>query len=120
MNCFYHSNRAAIGICKHCHKGLCSECATDLDHGLACKEKHEEAVKNINMIINKNTKVYNSASKNTLIAPTFFLFMGLVFAGFGYFSSGGMTDLPFVMGVGFIIFAVVVFIQNRKLYKNNT
>ena len=117
MNCFYHPEKVAIGTCKHCYKGLCSECATDLEHGLACKDKHEKEVENINMLIIKNTKVYKSAPKNTLIAPTFYLFLGLIFAGFGFFSSGGVTDLPFIMGIGFIVFAIVVFIQNRKIYK---
>lgn len=116
MNCFNHSDKSAIGSCKFCSKGLCLDCATDLGHGLACKNKHETQVENINMLISKNTQVYASAPKNALIAPIFYLFMGLVFAGFGYFSKGGMTDLPFVLGIGFIAFGVVVFIRNKKLY----
>ena len=120
MNCFYHPDRVAIGNCKHCYKGLCTDCANDLEFGLACKDKHEDELKSIDMIIKKNAKAYSSASRNTLLAPIFYLFMGLVFAGYGYFSSKGVASLPFVMGVGFSIFAVLIFIQSRKLHKNDT
>ncbi len=120
MNCFNHQQVSAIGLCKSCNKGLCEECAVDLVHGLACKGKHEEQVEALNMIITKNAKIFSSASKNTLIAPVFYLFMGLVFAGFGYFSRGGVTDLPFVMGVGFIVFAIVIFIRNKQIFSKDT
>jgi hypothetical protein len=83
---------------------------------LACKNKHESEVENLNMIISKNTRVYSSAPKNALIAPIFYIFMGIVFAGFGFFSKGGVTDLPFVLGLGFIVFGVVFFIRNRKVF----
>jgi hypothetical protein len=54
-----------------------------------------------------------------MIAPIFYLFMGLIFSGFGYFSKGGVTDLPFVIGIGFILFGVVVFVRNRALFGKN-
>ncbi|MBN1907700.1 MAG: hypothetical protein JW927_21665 [Deltaproteobacteria bacterium] len=119
MNCFYPPDKPAIGLCKHCKKGLCIDCASDLEHGLAYKNKHEAEVENINMIISKNTKVYASASKNTLIAPIFYILAGLVFAGFGFFSRGGITDLPFVLGVVFIVFGVVMVIRNRNIFGKN-
>lgn len=116
MNCFNHSNINSIGLCKACNKGLCHECAVDLGHGIACKNKHEKDVEDLNMIVTQSTKIYTSASKNNLIAPIFYIFMGLVFAGFGYFSRGGVTDLPFILGVGFIVFGIVIFIRNRALF----
>ena len=119
MNCFNHPGTPAIGTCKACSKGLCKECATDLGHGLACKDTHEGEVNDLNMIISKNVKVFSAAPKNTLLAPLFYLFMGLVFAGFGYTSKGGVTDLPFILGIGFIVFGVVVFVRNRALFGKN-
>ena len=119
MNCYNHPNVPAVGTCKACSKGLCSECAADLGHGLACKDKHETEVENLNMIISRNIKILASAPKNTMLAPVFYLFMGFVFAGFGYFSKGGITDLPFVLGVGFIVFGLVVFVKNRALFGKN-
>ena len=47
MHCFYHPKKAAIGTCKSCGKGLCAECAVDLDKGLACKQHCEPEVKSL-------------------------------------------------------------------------
>ena len=119
MNCFYHTDVKAVGICKACNKGICADCCTDLDHGLACKNKHEEMVETYNSIIQGNAKVYKNAGTNTVIAPVFYLFMGIVFAVYGFTSKTGIKGLPFILGVGFIIFAIVVFIRNRATFNAN-
>jgi len=119
MNCFYHPDKPAIGVCKSCSKGLCQDCVTDLGHGLACKNKHEAEVNNLNMIITKNYKVFSSAHKNTLLAPLFYIFVGSVFSVYGYISRGGVTGLSFVLGTGFVVFGVIVFVRNRALFGKN-
>ena len=116
MNCYNHPNTVSVGTCKACGKGLCPECLTDLGHGLACKNKHESDVENYKLIMDKSIRIYKAAPKNSIIAPLFYLFMGFVFAGFGYFSRGGITDLPFILGVGFIIFGIVIFIRNKAIF----
>ena len=35
MKCFYHQEKDAVGICKNCNRGLCNECLTEYDKGLA-------------------------------------------------------------------------------------
>ena len=119
MNCFNHPAVPALGTCKACNRGLCSECVTDLDHGLACKNKHEPMVETYNAIVVKNAQVYSAAPKNVLIAPLFYLFIGIVFVVFGLASRRGMTDLTSILGVGFIIFAVVVFVRNRATFNDS-
>ena len=42
MKCFYHQDRDAVGVCKSCERGVCSECAVDLGKGLACKDRCED------------------------------------------------------------------------------
>lgn len=42
MDCFYHSGRRAVGLCRLCFRGLCGECAMDLDRALACRNRCEE------------------------------------------------------------------------------
>ena len=118
MNCFNHSDRPAIGLCKHCSKGLCTECTSDLGHGLACKGAHENQVEDLDMIIRKNTKAVSSAPQNILIAPIFCVFTGLVFAIFGY-SKRGLMDFGVILGTGFIVFGIVVFIRNKTIYGKN-
>ncbi len=116
MHCYNHHDREAVGTCKACHKGLCPDCANDLGHGLACKGKHESLVETYNMIIDRNAKVYGAAPKNMYLAPLFYLFMGLVFAWFGYTSKQGLSSLTFILGVGFVIFGVTVFIKNKQIF----
>jgi len=118
MKCFNHPDQDAVGLCKHCSKGLCVECASDLGHGLACKGSHERQVEDIDMLITRNTAIQTSAPKTTLTAPIFYLFTGIVFAGFGYFSTGRITNFPVVLGAGFIVFGVITFVQSRRLFGN--
>lgn len=117
MQCFNHSQHPAVGLCKCCSRGLCSACASDLGHGLACRDRHEAQVEAMNMVIEKNARIYAAAPKNILIGPLFFLLLGLLFAGFGYARAGGVTDLPFLTGIAFIIFSVVSYLRSRALFR---
>ena len=116
MRCYRHHEREAVGTCKACGKGLCEDCTSDLGHGLACKGEHEELVKTYNMIIERNAALYTAAPKNIWIAPAFYAFMGALFAWFGYTSREGMASLTFILGAGFIVFALVLFVRNRQAF----
>lgn len=116
MRCFNHPERDAIGSCKGCSKGLCMDCAADLGHGLACKGKHEEMVETYDMIVSKNARVYGNASRNTLIAPAFYAFIGALFLSYGLLSGDGVVSFLSLMGLGFLVYAALVFRANRKTY----
>jgi hypothetical protein len=115
MRCFNHPDREAVGLCKACNKGLCAACTTDLDHGLACKNKHEAAVQLLENLITRSAKVYSVTPKSRFIAPLFYGFVGLIFVFFGY-AQGGILDLPFLLGVGFLVYAVIAYFFNRNAY----
>ena len=119
MNCFYHNQQQAIGLCKACSRGLCSDCATDLDHGLACKNKHEQRVNELETIISMSAKAHADAPKNLLLLPAFFIFMGSVFAGFALYQGEKIGSFPTVMGLGFIFFGLLFFVRNRKIYSRS-
>jgi len=53
MKCFNHNERDALGTCKHCSKGLCKECLTDMVDGLACRNQCEDAVAYLNEMTQK-------------------------------------------------------------------
>ena len=116
MQCFYHLQNAAIGVCKACQKGLCTECVTDLDHGIACKNKHEKQVAMIDSIWGRSENMMSASSRAKNAAPLFILFLGLAFAGFGYFQGSGIKDMGFVMGCGFVVFSVITFVYNRQAF----
>jgi len=119
MNCFNHPKISAVGICKVCNKGLCKECATDLGHGLACKDIHEEKANSIEMVISRNAKAHEDAPKNLLIMPAFFIFMGVVISGYCFYYGKGFTNSSSIMGLGFIFFGLLIWFRNRKIYQDD-
>jgi hypothetical protein len=119
MNCFNHPDQAAIGTCKACSKGMCADCAVDLGSGLACKGAHEQRVKDLEMIISSNAKAYRSAPRNMFLMPVFFVFMGLVFAGYSLYNGRPMSHVSVVMGGGFIVFGILNFLVSRKIFVND-
>lgn len=44
MNCYTHTDSSAIGICKSCYKGVCSQCAIEIENGLACSETCKNSI----------------------------------------------------------------------------
>jgi hypothetical protein len=44
MNCFQHSNKAAVGHCTFCGRGLCQDCATVVDGKLSCRGACREEI----------------------------------------------------------------------------
>lgn len=118
MNCFNHPDKVAIGICKACGKGLCSECVTDLGYGLACKDKHEKAVESVSTMIAREMKIQESAPKDVLITPIFFFFMGFAFVSVSYYSGYGFMDIGFIAGAGIMVFSVITFLRNRAIFNN--
>jgi hypothetical protein len=103
MNCFYHAGVTAVGICKSCGRGICTECAIDIGNGLACKSRCEERARTINQMIDANTKVLTTANTQlrrnmlfTLVASVLFVLLGL---SFGYQSPPGIIFVA--LGVAF-------------------
>ena len=116
MLCFNHPDRQAIGVCRACQRGICKECTADLGHGLACKGKHEADVENLEHIVRQSARIYAVTPKTRNAAPLFFGFMGVVFAVFGFIQGRGVTDFAFLLGVGFIAFAIYSYVYNKRAF----
>jgi hypothetical protein len=41
VNCFYHPEVLAVGICKICGRGICKPCANELETWLVCRGRCE-------------------------------------------------------------------------------
>ncbi len=50
MVCYYHPDRPAVGLCKYCQRGLCSDCAAPAGDSLACRNLHEEQVQALEVL----------------------------------------------------------------------
>lgn len=118
MKCFNHSEKDAIAICKSCNKGLCKECAIELENGIACKGKCEEEVIFLNQLLQKNKGVYNKTAQSLYTACFIYLAMGLVLCGFEFYTEiPPLKPFLFIMG-GVMIFAgVLTAVSGRKFKK---
>jgi hypothetical protein len=117
MNCYYHPNQPAVGICKHCQRGLCIACAADVGDSLACKGRHEEQVQGLNTMTERNLLQTKRIGSNYLRNAVFYFLSGALFAGFGLYQYrfAGLQAL-FLIFIGlFLLYASVAnFLESRK------
>ena len=90
MNCFYHHERTAVGTCKSCQRGLCPECAVDLERGLACRNRCEEEVAGLIQLIQNNVRysetsvrLLRASRRGGVMGASFAFLLGALFAWFG-------------------------------------
>ncbi len=113
MRCFYHQDKEAVGSCRSCGKGLCSECALDLGKGLACRSRCEEDVRAVIQLVERNIKMEPAASRliqaggsARLAAALFYLVCGGTFFFFGFLND---ERFIFAMVLGGCLMAYGVF-----------
>lgn len=125
MRCYYHQDKEAVGSCKSCCKGLCSDCAADVGKGLACRGHCEEDVRAVVALIDRNIKlspktaqILESSRKVRSSAAIFNLIVGVVFIGWGL---PNMKRLSFVVVLGacFLVYGVFGLLQARKAAKQS-
>ena len=51
MKCFNHAAADAVGVFKHCNKGLCRECAVEVAGSLSCRGACEAQVALVNRLM---------------------------------------------------------------------
>ncbi len=83
MVCFYHPDKPAIGLCKRCQRGLCTDCAALVDDSLACKNRHETQVHALEQMTARNILQAQRVGSSYLRNAIFYGLVGLLFAGFG-------------------------------------
>ena len=119
MNCFNHKDVVSVGQCKSCCRGLCIDCISDLGHGIACKNTHEAEVENLNMVINRSTQVYKEAPKNIIVTSIFYSFMGASFMYLGYIGKHKSSSTFLLLGLGFIVYGIVIYFKNKKSFQSS-
>ncbi len=116
MKCFNHPDVDAVGICKNCNKGLCKDCLTEVENGIACTATCVDEVKQINSLVNRSKQSYNTVSGAHMRSAYILGGMGIVFIIFGLQTKGltgflSIIGLLFLVGAGFSI-------NSAKKYKN--
>ena len=116
MQCFNHHENAAVGLCKHCGKGLCPACATDLGYGLACREAHEGQVAAAHAMATKAARLQSVNRSNKYLGPGFFVVLGVLFGAWGIVTEHGVANFIFAMGAVFFLYGIFLFGVVRKAY----
>ena len=118
MKCFYHPEVDAVGICKNCSKGLCSQCAAELTDGLACKGTCEEQVELLNTLLHKSQLAHQRASSSHSRITLIYGLLAAVMLVFGIImerAGNGAAPLLIVMGAVFLLAAVLYYRSSRKV-----
>jgi sulfite exporter TauE/SafE len=115
--CYYHPDRAAAGLCKYCQRGLCPECAANAGDSLACKKLHEEQVREMEMLMQKNILQSKRVGSDYLRNTIFYGVVGLLFAAFGISQLQwlGLQALVYLMiGLALLWAALANYLESRK------
>lgn len=115
MNCFNHPHSSAVGICRVCCRGVCSECAVDLGHSLACNGTHEDDASAINALALRSTKLLKATRKSMFVAPIFFGVCGLVFLVEGLSQEVRLNFASF-LGAAFVVFGLAILVTHLRAY----
>jgi len=117
MNCFYHPTLPAIGICKYCQRGLCTDCAAVIDDVLACTGRHEDEVHQIEQLAARNLfqskRVGSAYTRNAI----FYVLVGVLFTGFGLvqYRFLGLQAVFFILIGLFLLYAASAnYFEGRK------
>jgi hypothetical protein len=116
MKCYNHPDIDAVGICKSCNKGLCRDCLTELENGIACTATCIEEVKQVNSLIQRNKQSYSTASGAYMKNAYIYIGIGMVFIVFG-FQTEGLKGFLITIGVFFMLGAAFSMNSARKYKK---
>ncbi len=117
MNCFYHPDRAAVGICKYCQRGVCAESAALVGDSIACKDRHEKEVGRLDKLMQRNILQSERISSVYGRSAIFYFLVGLLFAGFGAYQIRytGLQGLFFLFVGVFLGYAALTnYLESKK------
>lgn len=117
MNCFNHQEKSALGICKHCNKGICNDCLRDTGDGLACKGRCYDEVIRINQLIDHNKKIVSNNSSTRFSAGILYICMGAIFTLATIFFLKRIDPILTTMGILFLIYGVYTLIKAQDFKK---
>ncbi len=117
MNCYYHPDKPAIGLCKHCQRGLCSDCAALVDDVLACTNRHEAQVHELTLLAQKNILQSKRVGSDYVRNTIFYGSVGVLFTTFGTSQLKwlGLQAVVYLMiGLALLWAALANYLESRK------
>jgi len=117
MNCYYHPDKPALGLCKYCQRGLCYDCAVLVDDSLACKDRHEEQVHAMELLMQKNILQSKRVGSDYVRNTIFYGIVGILFAVFGASQIkwlGLQAVVYLIIGLALLWAAIANYLESRK------
>jgi len=117
MNCYYHPDRPAAGLCKYCQRGLCAEDAALVEDSLACKNHHEEQVRGLVLLEARAILQARRVGAGYVRNAIFYALVGILFSGFGWIQLRflGLQAVFFMLIGVFLSYAAVAnYLESRK------
>ncbi len=114
MNCYNHFEVAALGICKHCSKGVCIECLTDTGDGIACSTYCVEEINEVNKLVNHNKKAVRKQPVQWIGSGIFYIVLGIIFLLTTFFYLKRLDPFLISMGVIFIVYGGYVLAKTTR------
>jgi len=117
MVCYYHPDRGAVGLCKHCQRGLCADDTAVIDDVLACRGRHEEQVRGLNLLEARGILQAQRVGSGYIRNAIFYGLVGLLFAAFGWYQFRWLgLQAAFFLLIGlFLLYAAVAnYFESRK------
>ena len=117
MVCYYHPDRPAIGLCKYCQRGLCPECSANAGDSLACKGLHEEQVRGMEALMQKNILQSKRIGSDYLRNTIFYGVVGILFTAFGISQLrwlGLQAVVYLAIGLALLWAAAANYLESRK------
>lgn len=117
MNCFYHPEKVAVGLCKYCQRGLCADCAAPAGDSLACQGLHEEQVRAMEALMQRNIVQSQRAGSDYVRNTIFYGVVGALFTAFGasQFNWLGLQAVVYMLiGVALLWAALANYLESRK------
>ena len=115
MKCFNHQDRDAVGLCKNCHKALCTGCLVETSAGISCRGPCEQEVAVLGSLMQRAVGTHRKTSRAYQRTAIVFGLMGLVFAAVGVMEE--MTWV-LVMGVVCAIGAGFYYLTSKEFRKD--
>ena len=119
MRCYYHQDREAVGICKSCNRGLCADCAAEIGAGLACRDRCEAEVAQLNSLLEKAPASYRTTRGVYLRSAWLFFIWGGATLILGLFllrfaTAPGVGYGSVVLGSFLLLFSLSYFRTAHK------
>ncbi len=120
MECYYHSSKQAVGLCRSCNKAVCRDCAKIIPKGLACCDECVVDAQELIEMNERGKKLYGIGKFKTnrlaTVVVVWLLLAGVMWVctALVYFGRNEPDYGTLAMAVIFTIIAGIMFRSSKR------